>query len=150
MIRQVQTVLIAGAVVLGLTGVALAQGAALAQGVGALAQGGAANPPAVRTILQQADVAANPAQETFLGTVDIAPGSGNGRHSHNGTEMGFVVSGRIQLNVDGQPPRLLGPGDSFLVPRGVIHQSVLVGNEAARLVSTWTVDKDKPLMVPAP
>jgi quercetin dioxygenase-like cupin family protein len=107
-----------------------------------------AQPPAVRTILQTTDVAAAPAQETMMGTVVIAPGSGNPPHTHNGSEIGYVLEGHIRLEVQGQPSRDLGPGDSFLVTRGVVHRSILVGNETAKLVSTWTVDKGKPLVNP--
>src|ERR1700712_3193072 len=77
-----------------------------------------AQPPAKRTILQTADVAASPAQETLFGTVEIAPGSGNAFHTHHGSEIGYVVQGHIRLEVKGQEPRELGPGESFLVPRG--------------------------------
>jgi len=109
-----------------------------------------AQPPAKRTILQQTDVAASPAQETLFGTVEIAPGSGNAFHTHNGTEIGYVVQGHIRLEVKGQPSRDLGPGDSFMVPRGAVHRSVLVGGEPVKLVNSWTVDKGVPLLVPAP
>jgi len=110
----------------------------------------ASKPPAKRTILQQADVAQSPAQETLFGTVEIVPGSGNGFHTHYGTEMGYVLQGHIRLEIKGQPSRELGPGDSFLVPRGEVHRSVLLGNEPVKLVNSWTVDKDRPLLVPAP
>ena len=110
----------------------------------------AAQPPAKRTILQSADVAASPAQETLFGTVEIAPGSGNAFHTHNGSEIGYVVQGHIRLEVKGQDPRDLGPGESFLVPRGAVHRSVLLGNEPVKLVNSWIVDKGKPLLVPAP
>jgi len=109
-----------------------------------------AQPPAKRTILQQTDVAASPAQETLFGTVEIAPGSGNAFHTHNGSEIGYVVQGHIRLEVKGQDSRELGPGESFLVPRGAVHRSVLVGNEPVKLINTWTVDKGTPLLVPAP
>ena len=109
-----------------------------------------AQPPAKRTILQQTDVAASPAQETLFGTVEIAPGSGNAFHTHNGSEIGYVVQGHIRLEVKGQPSRDLGPGDSFMVPRGAVHRSVLVGNEPVKLVNSWIVDKGKPLLVLAP
>jgi quercetin dioxygenase-like cupin family protein len=109
-----------------------------------------AQPPAKRTILQQTDVAASPAQETLFGTVEIAPGSGNAFHTHNGTEIGYVVQGHIRLEVKGQDSRELGPGESFMVPRGAVHRSVLVGNEPVKLVNSWTVDKGTPLLVPAP
>jgi len=109
----------------------------------------AAQPPAKRTILQQTDVATSPAQETIFGTVEIAPGSGNAFHTHNGSEIGYVLQGHIRLEVKGQPSRDLGPGDSFMVPRGAVHRSVLVGGEPVKLVNTWTVDKGAPLLVPA-
>ena len=116
--------------------------------VGAAAQ--PAQPPAKRTILQQADVAPSPAQETLFGTVEIAPGSGNAFHTHNGSEIGYVLQGHIRLEVKGQPDRELGPGESFLVPRGAVHRSVLLGDEPVKLVNSWTVDKGVPLMTPAP
>jgi quercetin dioxygenase-like cupin family protein len=115
-------------------------------GAGAQAQ---TQPPAKRTILQQADVASSPAQETLFGTVEIAPGSGNAFHTHNGSEIGYVLAGHIRLEVKGQPSRDLGPGDSFMVPRGAVHRSVLVGAEPVKLLNTWTVDKGVPLLVPA-
>ena len=106
--------------------------------------------PAKRAILQQADVAGAPAQQTIFGKVEIAPGSGNPFHTHFGTEMGYVVAGHIRFEIRGETPRELGPGDSFLAPRGAIHRSVPVGDQPVTLISTWTVDKDKPLLTPAP
>lgn len=124
---------------------ALMTGTAAAQPAAAPAQ-----PPPKRTILQTADVASSPAQETLFGTVEIAPGSGNAFHTHNGSEIGYVAQGRIRLEVKGQAPRELGPGESFMVPRGAVHRSVLLGNEPVKLINTWTVDKGVPLMTPAP
>lgn len=117
--------------------------------VPALAQG-PAKPPAKRTILQRTDVAASPAQETIFGTVEVVPGSGNAFHTHFGSEIGYVAEGRIRLEIQGQPSRELGPGESFLVTRGQVHRSVLLGNAPVKLINTWTIDKDKPLLTPAP
>ena len=88
--------------------------------------------------------------ETIFGTVEIAPGSGNGFHTHFGTEIGYVLQGHIRLEVKGEAPKDLGPGDSFMVPRGLVHRSVLVGDEPVKLVNSWTVDKGKPLLTLAP
>jgi len=109
-----------------------------------------AKPAPKRTILQQTDVAASPPQETIFGTVDTPVGAGNPFHTHFGTEMGYVAQGRVRLEVQGQPPRELGPGDSFLVLRGQVHRSVLLGDQPVKLINTWTVDKGKPLMTPVP
>jgi quercetin dioxygenase-like cupin family protein len=102
--------------------------------------------PAKRTVLQRTDVATSPAQETIFGTVDVLPGSGNGFHTHNGSEIGYVVQGHIRLEIKGRASRDLGPGDSFLVTRGLVHRSVLLGTEPVKLINSWTVDKDKPLL----
>ncbi len=106
--------------------------------------------PAKRTILQRTDVAASPAQETIVGTVEIAPGAGNPMHYHNGSEIGVVVAGQIRLEVEGQPPRTLGVGESFLIPRGVVHRSLPASPTGAKLISTWTLDKGGEIMIPAP
>ena len=119
-------------------------------GAGVAQDAAPAKPPAKRTILQRTDVASNPAQETIFGTVEIAPGSGNGFHTHFGTEIGYVLQGHIRLEVKGEAPKELGPGDSFMVPRGLVHRSVLVGDEPVKLVNSWTVDKGKPLLTLAP
>jgi len=116
----------------------------------ALAQGAPAQPPAKRTVLQQTDVSTAAPQEVIFGTVEIVPGSGNAFHTHNGTEIGYVVEGHIRVERKGEAPQELGPGQSFLILRGVVHRSVLVGNEPVKLVNSWTVDKGKPLLVPAP
>ena len=109
-----------------------------------------AKPAPKRTVLQQADVAATPAQETMMATVDIAPGTGNPFHTHFGTEIGYVVQGHIRVERKGEPPQDLGPGQSFLIPRGVVHHSVPLGNEPVKLINNWVVDKGKPLLTPAP
>lgn len=116
----------------------------------AFAQGAPGQPPAKRTVLQQTDVSTGAPQETIFGTVEIVPGSGNAFHTHNGTEIGYVIQGHIRLERKGEAPVELGPGQSFLVPRGVVHRSVLVGSEPVKLVNSWTVDKGKPLLVPQP
>ena len=119
-------------------------------GAGVAQDAAPAKPPAKRTILQRTDVASNPAQETIFGTVEIAPGSGNGFHTHFGIEIGYVLQGHIRLEIKGEAPKDLGPGDSFMVPRGLVHRSVLVGDEPVKLVNSWTVDKGKPLLTLAP
>jgi quercetin dioxygenase-like cupin family protein len=121
---------------------ALSVCAAHAQGPGQL--------PPKRTILQHVDVAPAPAQETIFGTVEIAPDSGNGFHTHNGSEIGYVLRGHVRLLAKGEADRKLVPGDSFMVPRGIVHRSVLAGEEPATLINTWTVDKGDPLLAPAP
>lgn len=109
-----------------------------------------AKPAPKRTVLQQTDASTEAPQEVIFGTVDIPPGSGNPYHTHFGTEIGYVVQGHIRVEKKGEPPQDLGPGQSFLIPRGVVHHSIPLGNEPVKLVNNWVVDKGKPLLTPAP
>lgn len=126
--------------------------AAVAAFAGAVCAQGAppAQTPAKRTVLQQTDVSTEAPQEVIFGTVEIAPGTGNPFHTHFGTEIGYVVQGHIRVERKGEPPQDLGPGQSFLIPRGVVHHSVPLGSEPVKLINNWVVDKGKPLLTPAP
>jgi quercetin dioxygenase-like cupin family protein len=101
-----------------------------------------------RTILQKTEVPGTP-YVTVLGTAEIKAGATVGRHSHPGTESGYVIEGGGVLLVQGQPPRQLQPGDSFLNPTGTPH-SFRSGDKPTKIVSSFVVEKDKPLASPAP
>jgi quercetin dioxygenase-like cupin family protein len=77
-------------------------------------------------------------------------GGSSGWHRHAGTEIAYLIAGQMTLEREGQAMRLLHPGDSFVVARGVAHNGVNIGKEPARLVITYLVDKGSPLRIPAP
>ena len=50
------------------------------------------------------------------------------------------------LKVKELPVRTMKPGDFFFIPRGSLHGlEALKGSEGGVALSTWIVDKDKPL-----
>jgi quercetin dioxygenase-like cupin family protein len=100
-----------------------------------------------RTLLQRADVADN--REVVLGLAEISAGGSTGRHTHFGVETGYVVEGSTSLEVDGQAPRLLKAGDSYLIPAGAVHDAKAVGDGASKVLATYVVEKGKPLATPA-
>ena len=109
-----------------------------------------AAPPAgiKRTLLQRTDIGQN--MEMILGMAEIAPGGAAGRHTHPGTETGYIVSGSTSLEIEGEPPRLLKAGDSYLIPYGKVHDAKTVGDAPAKVLATYVVEKGKPLATPAP
>jgi quercetin dioxygenase-like cupin family protein len=103
-------------------------------------------PTAVRSILERHDQSAGPGTEIVLGTAALPPGSAIGFHTHPGDEAGYVLKGTLILKVKGQADRVLKPGDSFFNPRGSIHSVLALSTgEGGVALSTWIVDKDKPL-----
>ena len=88
-------------------------------------------------------------QEVLLVRVEIAPGGSAGRHSHPGIETGYVVEGEVVMEVDGEAPRRLVAGDSYLIPAGRVHDVRATGPRPARALATFVVERGKPLAVPA-
>lgn len=128
------------------TAVRLTAAIVLAASAG-LAAAQAPAPTATRTILQRTD--ASPDQEVIVAQVDTPAGAALMRHRHPGVEIGYVVSGQVELIVEGQA-HTYKTGESFLVPRGAVHAGHPVGDGPARTVSTYVVDKGKPLVEVVP
>jgi quercetin dioxygenase-like cupin family protein len=63
--------------------------------------------------------------------------------------VGYVLSGDYSIQLDGQPAKSLAPGESFVVPSGMIHEE-FAGAHAATVLAVFTVEKGKPLSSPAP
>ncbi len=107
----------------------------------------AASADPVRTMLQHSDLPASP-QTATLGRVQVKAGDPPAWHTHAGIEIGYILSGQVILSMAGAPDLPLGPGQSFLVPRGTPHASRAIGGDAT-VISTWVTDTGAPLATPA-
>ncbi len=90
-----------------------------------------------------------PGYVTIVAQVEIEPGVLVGRHTHPGIESGYVIEGAIDLPIEGQPTRSLKPGDGFQVPPETPHAGAKNGDMKTKIVSTYVVEKGKPLASPA-
>jgi quercetin dioxygenase-like cupin family protein len=123
-------------IVLGLTIAAFAcTGAVFAQGI-------------KRTPLQKIDFPAG--YTTITAIAEIPVGGSAGRHTHPGVETGYVIEGEGELIIDGQPTKVLKPGESWAIPAGAIHDAKVVGDKPLKIMAIYIVEKDKPLATPAP
>ncbi len=117
------------------------------------AQATASTPPETpgitRTELQRHDLSV-PGWEAVQMRVDFAPGAVAPKHMHPGEEIIYVLKGRIEYRLAGQPRATLGPGDVLFIPSAKPHEAVNVGLEPASELATYVVDKSKPLTVPVP
>ena len=100
-----------------------------------------------RTPLQKFDVPGTN-YETVIGIAEIVANVNVGRHSHAGPESGYLLEGEATLLVDGQPPKELKAGDSYVVPAGAVHDAKS-GPKGAKVIATYVVEKGKPLATPA-
>lgn len=116
----------------------------IAVGLGTPAFAADAPPAPVRHILQSVPASGAPGQQVNVADVVFAPGAKLGYHTHPGEEVGVVVSGKLKVEIEGKPPLIVTAGESFAIPRGTMHQASAPEGET-RVISTYVVDKDKPL-----
>jgi quercetin dioxygenase-like cupin family protein len=135
----------------GFAGLASCALCGLAEFVATDASAQTAPPPApagfTRKILSQID-GPMPGYVTLVAEVTIDPGILVARHTHPGIESGYVVAGGLELPIEGQETRMLKPGDGFQVPVATPHAGAKNGGTKTVIVSTYVVEKGKPLATP--
>jgi quercetin dioxygenase-like cupin family protein len=102
------------------------------------------------TPLLQSTFGDDASKDAVVLTVELAPGSATGRHTHPGDCYGTVVEGIVELHVEGREARWVSAGEAYHNPRGTIHEFRNIGEKPARLVNTMVVDKGKPRLQPVP
>ena len=102
-----------------------------------------------RTVLQQADLSV-PGHEAVTAVVDFEPGASAAKHTHPGEEIGYVVEGSLVVEQAGKPPVTVEAGHAFMVPAGTVHGATNKSGARTRVLSTYIVEKGKPLATPAP
>ncbi len=103
-----------------------------------------------RTLLQKQDLADIEGREAIMGIAEIPAGGAAGRHTHPGTEVGYLLEGTTTIEVEGQPPREAKPGDSWIIPAGKVHDAKVTATTPAKVLAVYIVEKGKPLATPAP
>ena len=100
-----------------------------------------------RTPLQKHELTAQ-GREGVQVLAEFAPGAAAGKHTHPGEEMGYILEGTLQLEIQGKPPVTLNAGQVFFVPAGVVHDGRNVGKGPLKVLATYVVEKGKPVATP--
>jgi quercetin dioxygenase-like cupin family protein len=92
--------------------------------------------------------APEPGFEIVQTRVEIPVGEQSGRHSHPGPEIGYIVAGDVDFLFDDRPIQSVHTGDPFLIPTGMVHDAVNVGDVRTMMLSTYVVPTGQPLVTP--
>jgi quercetin dioxygenase-like cupin family protein len=87
------------------------------------------------TIFPGVDICTTAGQQLMLSVVDLEPGSIVAPHSHPHEQMGILLEGRLEFTIGGVT-RVLGPGDMWRIPGGVVH-SVRTLDQPARALDVF-------------
>lgn len=98
----------------------------------------------VRRVIQRAP-SSIPGREIVQVETEIPPGVESGWHVHPGEEVGYIISGKVEMKVQGRPTVILNAGDGFLIPPRTPHNARDIGPETGRMLSTYIVEAGQPL-----
>ena len=101
-----------------------------------------------RTVIQQGDLSVA-GHESVTAIAEFQGGATVGPHTHPGEEVGYILEGTIVLEQTGKAPVTLGPGKTFFIPAGTVHNATNRGSVPARVLANYIVEKGKPLATPA-
>ena len=123
--------------------------------LGLVGLGTAGQPPAPKArapeikVLMQKDLVSAPGKETLMLTVEYPPGAVEAAHRHRAQAFVYVLEGSVVMQLRGQDPVTLKPGDTFYEGPDDVH----VGRNAsatspARFVVFMVKDKGAPPVLP--
>jgi quercetin dioxygenase-like cupin family protein len=97
-----------------------------------------------RTEVQRA-ASSIPGREIVQVLTEIPAGVESGWHVHPGEEVGYILTGIVEMRISGASTVTLHAGDGFLIPPRTPHNALDIGPETGRMLSTYIVDPALPL-----
>lgn len=86
-----------------------------------------------------------PGREMVQVRTEIPVGVASGWHTHPGEEIGYIVAGTVQMEIQSLPTLILNAGDGFLIPPRVPHDATDLGPGTGQMLSTYIVDIGQPI-----
>jgi quercetin dioxygenase-like cupin family protein len=97
-----------------------------------------------RTELQRA-ASSIPGREIVQVLTEIPEGVQSGWHMHPGEEVGYILAGTVEMEIEGHSTLTLHAGDPFLMPPRTPHNATDLGPGTGQMLSTPIVEADEPL-----
>jgi quercetin dioxygenase-like cupin family protein len=88
--------------------------------------------------------------EATVVEVTYEPGGANTAHRHPCPVIGYVLDGRLRMQVQGQPERIYSPGDTFYGAPADVHlvSANASPDKPARFLAYFVCDHRTPFSVP--
>jgi quercetin dioxygenase-like cupin family protein len=97
-----------------------------------------------RTELQH-EASSVPGREIVQVLTEIPAGVASGWHMHPGEEVGYILAGTVEMQIEGRPTLTLHAGDPFLMPPRTPHNATDLGPDTGLMLSTYLVEVGEPL-----
>ena len=102
-----------------------------------------------RSVLSKTDISDTPGKEGVMLSVVIPPALVGGKHYHPGDEFLYLVEGSLTIEIDGNAPVTLKPGETVHIPGKAIHRALNPNATApARVLTFGVFQKGQPDTTP--
>ena len=108
----------------------------------------AQQPTVSRKILIKHDAPAAGYEEAMV-AVEIPVGGREGRHTHPGSVMIYVLEGTLTFDYEGKSTATYNPGDSLYVEPDKIHEGINNGKTPVKVIANFLLRKGEPMTSPA-
>jgi len=120
---------------------------AVVAGTARLPSARADGPAFKRTELSRHDLGIKD-REVVVTRGEFPAGVGVPKHTHPGDESAYVLEGALTVELEGKPPVTVKAGETFFVPAGTVHAGKNAGKTPTVVISTYVLEKGKPLATP--
>ena len=86
-----------------------------------------------------------PGREIVQVRTEIPAGVASGWHTHPGEEVGYIVTGTVQMEIKDQATLTLHAGEGFLIPPSTPHNALDLGPDTGVMLSTYIVEIGEPI-----
>jgi quercetin dioxygenase-like cupin family protein len=97
-----------------------------------------------RTELQNS-ASSIPGRQIIQVLTEIPAGVESGWHIHPGEEVGYILAGTVEMQIEGKPTLTLHAGDPFLMPPRTPHNATDLGPDTGMMLSTYIVEVGEPV-----
>ena len=111
--------------------------------------GSAQQPTVQRKVLLTEDLPI-PGYQTVMATIEIPAGGREGRHTHPGAVVVYILEGAFTFDYEGKATMTYKAGDSFYIEANKIHEGINNGTSPVKAVAALVVEKGKPLITEVP
>ncbi len=109
----------------------------------------AQQPTVQRNVLLTEDLPI-PGYQTVMATIEIPAGGREGRHTHPGAVVVYILEGEFTFDREGKATMTYKAGDSLYIEANKIHEGINKGTSPVKAVATLVVEKGKPLITEVP
>lgn len=108
-----------------------------------------AQDPGIQQLMSK-DLTDMPGKEGVKISVTFPPGHSDGLHRHNAYVFVYVLEGSVVMQLKGNPPVTLNPGDNFYESPEDVHLEGKNASDtkAAKLIAFFVKAKGAPIVIP--